>query len=116
MRRRERGAGSALAVGLVAAVVAGALLLLPLGAVLDARQGAVAAADAAALAGADTALGLVPGVPCDRAAQVARADRATVARCAQHGVVVRVETRVQVLGFTVGGTAVAGPSPLVTPP
>jgi secretion/DNA translocation related TadE-like protein len=111
MRRGERGAGSALAVGLVAAVVAAALLLLPLAAVLEARQRAVAAADAAALAGADTALGLVAGVPCHRAAIVARADGAVLARCAQRGLVVRVETRVPVLGFAVGGTAVAGPSP-----
>jgi hypothetical protein len=114
VRQAERGAGSALAVGLVAAVVAAALLLLPLAAVLEARQRAVVAAGAAALAGADTALGLVPGTPCTRAAGVARADGAALHRCAQRGVVVRVETRVAVLGFTVGGTAVAGPAVHVT--
>ena len=110
MTTGERGAGSVLAVGTVAVVVAAALLVLPLSVVLEARQRAVVAADAAALAGADTALGIVPGVPCDRAGEAATADRAEVVRCAQRGVLVRVETRVSVLGIAVGGAAVAGPS------
>ena len=109
MRGRESGAATALAVGVIAALVVLLAALVPVVVLLGAHGRAGAAADAAALAGADTALGVTAGVPCDTAARVAAADGAAIVRCRQSGVDVRVDVSVTVLGIAVPGAARAGP-------
>jgi secretion/DNA translocation related TadE-like protein len=96
-------------VGIVAALVVLLAALAPVLALLDAHGRAGAAADAAALAGADTALGATAGIPCETAGRVARANGATVVRCRQDGVDVRVDVTLTVLGVAVSGAARAGP-------
>ncbi|WP_375388565.1 Rv3654c family TadE-like protein [uncultured Amnibacterium sp.] len=107
----EEGAGTALAVALVAAIAACAVLLATVGVVLDTRRRVAAAADAAALAGADVALGAATGIPCDRAGEVAAANGARLASCEQSGQKVRVAATASVLGIPVRVVAVAGPPP-----
>ena len=110
-RGRDEGAGTAAAIGVVAAVVAVFGLLAPLGVLLDAAHRAGAAADAAALAAGDTALGLAVGVPCDRAGETAAAGGAVLESCAQRGDLVRVRVRVDALLVPLRADAVAGPEP-----
>lgn len=107
--KHERGAGSILAVGLVAAVLGVLLLFVPLSGALLTRSRLAGAADAAALAAADVAIGIAPGIPCRVAASVARANGATMADCRADGVIVTVRVSVAVLGFPVSATATAGP-------
>ena len=106
---RETGSATVLAVGLVAAMIVLLAALVPVVVLLGAHGRAAAAADAAALAGADTALGAVPGIPCDTAGRVARVDGAATVRCRQEGLDVRVDVTVTALGVTVPGAARAGP-------
>ena len=105
----ERGAGTALALAVVAAVVALFVLLAAVAVVLDARRRSVSVADAAALAGADTALGNASGVPCERAAHLAASAHLRLDACAQRGDLVRVAVSTVVLGLAVRAEAVAGP-------
>ena len=105
----DRGAGSILAVGLIAAILGAVLLLVPLYCALVVRSRLTGAADAAALAAADVAIGIAPGVPCRVAASVARANGATMAGCRADGVIVTVRVSVVVLGFPVSASATAGP-------
>ena len=107
----ERGAGSVLAVALVASVLLLAGLALPLNAALTTRQLTANAADAAALAAADTASGLVPGYPCANAGEAARLNGAALGECAVDGLEVRVTATKQVLGVVVSIAARAGPAP-----
>ncbi|MCU1472378.1 Rv3654c family TadE-like protein [Amnibacterium sp.] len=106
---RESGAATVLAVGIVAGLLVLLAALMPVVVLLAAHGRASAAADAAALAGADTALGATAGIPCETAARVARANGATVVRCRQDGVDVRVDVTMTVLGVAVPGAARAGP-------
>ncbi len=113
-RADDSGSGSILAVGIVATVIALTSLLLPLGAVFIARHQATAAADAAALAAADVAVGIVPGHPCQAAAVVATANRASATGCRVEDLVVTVRVAVPVLdlpvlGLRVQAIATAGP-------
>jgi len=105
----DRGAGSILALALVAAVSALALASVALGAGLTARQRVIGAADAAALAAADAARGIVPGIPCELAARVAEANAAALAHCAADGYVVTVELRGEWAGLPLTARATAGP-------
>jgi secretion/DNA translocation related TadE-like protein len=107
--RSERGAGSILAVALVGAVAALTSLLLPLYLAFALRQSVAAAADASALAAADVAVGIAPGLPCVKAAEVARANGVTLASCTGDGVVVTVSVSRPVLGVAVTAWATAGP-------
>jgi secretion/DNA translocation related TadE-like protein len=107
----DRGAGSILAVGVMAAVIGIVLLLVPLYTALLVRSRLTGAADAAALAAADVAIGIAPGVPCRVAASVAGANGATMADCRADGVIVTVRVSVVVLGFPVSASATAGPPP-----
>ena len=111
MRRenRERGAGSVLAVAIVACVVVLTAVALPLYTVLIVRASVSGAADAAALAAADTVSGVVGGIPCERAAIVARENGARLDSCAADGLVVTVSASRSVLGFQVSVAATAGP-------
>jgi secretion/DNA translocation related TadE-like protein len=105
----ERGAGSALGLGVVAATVALLLLILPLAVALQGRQLAANAADAAALAAADTAMGAVPGEPCANAARLAEAGGAGLLDCRIDGAVATVLVAREVLGGTARAAATAGP-------
>ena len=69
-----------------------------------------AAADAAALAAADTAVGLVPGYPCERAAEIAEANGASLVACETDGLVITVAVGRTLLGFAVTAAATAGPA------
>lgn len=110
MSGREAGAGTALALAVAAGLVAVFALVAPLAVLVTASHRASAAADAAALAAGDTALGLVAGAPCDRAAEVARAAGAVLDRCSQRGDLVRVRVRVTAVGLPLASDAVAGPA------
>ena len=77
----DSGAASVVALGLVGAIVALAALLAPVLGVFVATQRVANAADAAALAAADATSGVVPGVPCDLAADVAARNGATLTAC-----------------------------------
>ncbi len=107
--RGEAGAGSPLAVAVVGAILSMVLLLVPLYSVLGTRSLAMGAADAAALAAADVAIGIVPGIPCEAAASVARVNHAMVTGCQVDGVIVTVRVSVAILGLPVSATATAGP-------
>ncbi|GAB3132332.1 hypothetical protein GCM10027057_04430 [Marisediminicola antarctica] len=109
--RSERGAGSILAVAVVAGAIVTLAALAPLSLVLQAKVAAAGAADAAALAAADAAVGIVPGPPCDRAGQVATANGTTLRACQIDGVIVTVRVAVTAAGFGVGASATAGPAP-----
>ena len=107
--RGERGAGSVLAIGLVAALVCLTLMLVPLYAVLVAKQSIAGAADAAALAAADVRVGLEAGQPCAVASRVAAANGAALSACSVDGLVVTVVATTSVAGFAVSVAATAGP-------
>jgi secretion/DNA translocation related TadE-like protein len=108
-RQPERGAGSILVVGVLAAVMALTLLLAPLAAAHLDRSRAAVAADAAALAAADTAVGIVPGEPCRNAARTAEANGATLTGCRVEGVVVTVAVSRASGPFLATAAATAGP-------
>lgn len=107
--RSDRGAGSILAVALVATVLTTGTVLLPLYAVLSARSRTAAAADAAALAAADIAVGILPGTPCAAAAKIATVNGANLTDCQLDGVIVTVRVQLHVFGFGVESAATAGP-------
>lgn len=109
--RSERGAGSIMAVALVAGALGALATLAPLSLVLQAKVVTAGAADAAALAAADAAAGIVAGPPCERAGEVATANRAALLACQVDGVIVTVRVAVTAAGFDVGSTATAGPAP-----
>lgn len=105
----DDGAGTILAVGLVAVVVCLTATALPLYAVFAHKQALAGAADAAALAAADVRIGILPGEPCAVAAVVAQANGAALTGCAVDGLVVTVAVGGAVAGFPVQGSATAGP-------
>jgi secretion/DNA translocation related TadE-like protein len=107
----ENGAGSVLAVGIVAALVCVTAMGLPLYLALATKQALAGAADAAALAAADVRVGLVPGEPCAVAATVARANSVEMAGCVFDGLVVTVTVTTTVIGLPLGVSATAGPAP-----
>ena len=109
MIRGERGSGTVVAVALLAAVIlVGTAVIVAAQAAVVARR-AAAAADAAALAAADTALGIVPGVPCETARRVAQADGAALTGCHLSGTTARVEVRSSTPFGHIGARARAGP-------
>jgi secretion/DNA translocation related TadE-like protein len=105
----DRGSGSLLAIGLVAAIAVLTSLLVPLHSALAVRSLVGAAADSAALAAADVAVGLTPGIPCEAAARAASAAGAQLASCAVDGLVVTVVASRGILGVDVTAAATAGP-------
>ena len=105
----DHGAGSVLAIAIVAALLCVTLIAVPLYLVLAKKQALAGAADAAALAAADVRVGLEPGEPCAVAARVATANGATLESCSVDGLVVTVVVRATVAGFAVGVAATAGP-------
>lgn len=107
----ERGAGSVLALAVIAALLGLAALTLPVSAALVAKQRVTGAADAAALAAADVATGLVAGYPCAVAASVAAANGAVLAGCQIDGLVVTVQVSATIGVLPVAAAATAGPAP-----
>ena len=107
--RDERGAGSVLAVAIIAAVLGVTVMLVPLYSVFVKKQAVAGAADAAALAAADVRVGLDPGEPCAVAARVAGANGATLTSCTVDGLVVTVVVSATVVRFAVEAAATAGP-------
>ncbi|MFW0118561.1 Rv3654c family TadE-like protein [Rothia sp. P5766] len=78
----ERGSGSLSVVGMVCALLIVGITCAGLIGVLAANHRAAQAADLAALAAADAARGLTSGDPCDRAQEVAQANRVNLVACA----------------------------------
>ena len=109
MRWRDAGSGSVLAVGVAGAIVCLAAVVVPLYAVLAARSSVAGAADSAALAAADARVGAVTGFPCERAAEVAEANGATLTGCTVDGLIATVTVQRQIAGFTLRQTSTAGP-------
>lgn len=112
----ERGAGTALAIGLglVLLLAMTSVFLLAQAAVLASR--AATAADLAALAAADAARGLSSGEPCAVAAETAGLHAARVVGCTvEPGGIVQVhtESRFRTAFGPATGFARAGPPPPV---
>ena len=105
----ERGSGSVLGISLIGAMVCLATAVVPLYAVLVARSATASAADAAALAAADARVGIVSGFPCERAAEVASANGATLTGCTVDGLIATVSVSRSILGFELAETATGGP-------
>jgi len=108
---RERGSGSVLVVAMLGAIVAVAASALAVIGAVAAHTRAAAAADLAALAAADAVSGRVPGIPCELANVVARANGAALTSCTQSRADVTVATVVPYLGASAGARARAGPPP-----
>ena len=108
-RSSDHGAGSALALGVVAALAIVTTVLLPFTLLMPLKHRVKDAADAAALAAADVAVGLVPGAPCEVAAAVAEANGAAMTACEVNGLLATVTAGVLVLGLPVTATSTAGP-------
>ncbi len=81
----DEGAGTVLALGLVALLAVLVLAVAGVGTAVVARHRAAAAADLAALAGADRTAGRAPGAPCPAAAVVARRNGAALVSCVVAG-------------------------------
>jgi secretion/DNA translocation related TadE-like protein len=107
----DRGAGTILIVGLIAAVVALNALVIPLYWALSVRHALAGATDAAALAAADTASGLIAGYPCENASRLAVANDAYIKDCRVDGRIVTVTASRRILGILVTTSATAGPPP-----
>lgn len=107
--RADRGSGTVLSIGIVAAMVLLTAMALPLAGAFAQRHAIAAAADAAALAAADIAAGVAPGYPCPVARRVAESNGARLSSCQVDGLVVTVSATASVLGFAVTMRATAGP-------
>jgi secretion/DNA translocation related TadE-like protein len=99
-----------LAVGVAGAILCLAAVSVPLYSVLAARSAVAGAADAAALAAADARVGAVTGYPCDRAAEVASANGATMTGCRVEGLVATITVERRVAGLALSETSSAGPA------
>ena len=105
----ERGAGSVLVLGIIAACVIVSLVVIPIYRGAVTKRAVANAADAAALAAADVAIGILPGVPCEVAASAAELNGARLSECLLSGPVATVTTESSVLGIVVRARARAGP-------
>jgi secretion/DNA translocation related TadE-like protein len=79
--QREEGAGTVLALGIVAVLASLLLVCAALGAAVLARHRAAGAADLAALAAADRSVGRADGPPCLAAERAATANDAALTAC-----------------------------------
>ena len=113
----DEGAGTVLAVGLVAVLGSLVLACATLGAAVVSRHRAASAADLAALAGADRAMGRAAGEPCQAAASVARVNATELTSCrvgADGSVTVSVQVSLPSPWTTLGPAEArsrAGPEP-----
>ncbi len=104
-------AGTMTAVGIVGAAAVLAAGLLGAGAAAVASQRLASAADAGALAAADAASGAVPGIPCDRAAEVADAFGAVLEACELDELIATVTVSMRLGPVAARASARAGPPP-----
>jgi len=104
-------AGTATAVGMIAATVALTAGLATVGTAAVTGQRLAAAADAAALAAADAASGAVPGIPCVRAAELAEAGGAVLRDCILEGAIATVTVETWMLQWRITAASRAGPPP-----
>ncbi|WP_203582026.1 Rv3654c family TadE-like protein [Microbacterium hibisci] len=104
-------AGTVVAVGAVAACVVLAGGLAAVGAAAVAGQRLAAAADAGALAAADAASGAVPGVPCDRADEIATAHGVEIETCDLDELIATVTVSTRFGPLHARASARAGPPP-----
>lgn len=104
-------AGTTVSVGVLAvsATIAAGLALAGFASATSVR--AAGAADAAALAAADTASGLVSGIACERAADIATEVGATLGDCQVDGLVATVEVSLAFGPLVASARARAGPPP-----
>lgn len=105
---RDDGAGSVLAVTILAVVMVFAAALTAASGLAVAGRRAAAAADAAALAAADVASGLLPGIPCESAVRVAATNGGSLRSCTLDGPIATVVVDAGGV-WPVAGTARAGP-------
>ncbi len=103
--------GTTLSVGALALTATLAVGCASVGAAAAHATRLSAVADAAALAAADAASGAAPGIPCERAVEIADRAGAAVTACDVDGLIatVRVEARFGVL--PAAARARAGPPP-----
>ena len=106
----EAGSSTVALVGALAATVALLGMLVPLLTVMTTTHRIAAAADSAALAAADTAVGIVPGSPCDQARAVAAANRSELVGCTLDGLIATVQVETTIIGLRVVAHATAGPA------
>lgn len=104
-------AGTMLSVGVVGFAAALVLGACGVGAAAAFSQRLAGAADAAALAAADAASGAVPGVPCERAGQIAATVDAQVVGCDLDGLIATVTLQAPFARLPVAASARAGPPP-----
>ncbi|ALJ19486.1 hypothetical protein [Microbacterium sp. No. 7] len=102
-------AGTAVAAGVLAATAVFAAGVATAGAASVRSVQVAGVADAAALAAADAASGAVPGVPCERAGQLAARGGATLVACEVDGLVAVVEVSAPFGVFAASARARAGP-------
>lgn len=107
--RAERGAGSALVLGIVAALVVLTAAAIPLLGALIVHQRVVRAADSAALAAADTLSGRVTGYPCENAERMAGLARTRLDDCRLDELIARAQVSAEYLGMHLAAVARAGP-------
>jgi secretion/DNA translocation related TadE-like protein len=107
----ERGAGSVLAIGVIASTVLLSIACIPLVLVLVVKSQALAAADAAALAAADVRVGVIAGFPCEVARNIADANGMQLASCTLDGLDATVTVTCRVAGLDIEASARAGPPP-----
>jgi len=105
----QRGAGSVLAVAVLAGIVLLTAIALPAVGMFRALRQVQAAADAAALAAADTLSGRVAGYPCDNASRLAALDGADVSSCRTDALIATVAVSARYLGVPLTASARAGP-------
>ncbi|WP_338031585.1 Rv3654c family TadE-like protein [Diaminobutyricibacter tongyongensis] len=105
----ERGSISVIAVGIIAGVLALTGSIAGITTAFVAKQRVAGAADAAAVAAADAASGAVSGYPCERAAETATLNGASLIECIVDGPIASVRVSAQFLAFEVRARARAGP-------
>ncbi|MGX5771671.1 MULTISPECIES: Rv3654c family TadE-like protein [Microbacterium] len=99
------------AVGILAAAAVLTAGLAGAGAAAVASQRLASAADAGALAAADAASGAVPGVPCERAGEVAGAFGTVVEACELDELIATVTVSMRLGPLAARASARAGPPP-----
>ncbi len=103
--------GVALAVGVLAVTATLAVGYAAAGAASVEAVRLSGVADAVALAAADTVSGAIPGIPCERAAQMAAHGGAHLDSCAVDGAVATVAVSARHGLFVMRARARAGPPP-----
>lgn len=103
--------GTMAAVGILCAAALLAAGLAGAGAAAVTSQRLASAADAGALAAADAASGAVPGVPCERAAEVAGTFGGVIEACELDELIATVTVSMRLGPVTAQASARAGPPP-----